>query len=246
MSWGTIPAVSLSFNPSLETLAMARITGGEVTYMERRKIGDYEHKEAKAVLSFSLDDGDDHDSTLDTLTATAKARVHEMLGLVGKAISTPSTPAPAQVGRGAVLNPTTIPEATAPVKRGPGRPPKVNAPASAPVAEAPKAMTKDEVFDLVETLKAEPVVEAPVADDFALDEPAPVKKIEPDPVTEVTDAMLQSEVTKVMKKINNAIAIKNVIREALVGAGITNTAGKQLKDIPMPHRPGFLQHLGAL
>lgn len=235
---------------------MARITGGEVTYMERRKIGDYEHKEAKAVLSFSLDDGDDHDSTLDTLTAAAKARVHEMLGLVGKAIPTPSTPI------------------ETPVKRGPGRPtnaelaaqgkltkpPKVNAPApapaaEAPVAEAPKAppvLEAPAVTALSKTTVEDPiaVVEATIDPDlesFTIDEPTPeIKKIVPDPVTEVTDAMLQSEVTKVMKKINNAIAIKDVIRKSLADAGITNPTGKQLRDIPMTHRPAFIAQIGAL
>lgn len=226
---------------------MARITGGEVTYMERRKIGDYEHKEAKAVLSFSLDEGEDHDSTLDMVTATAKARVHEMLGLTPAKASTP--PVPAQLGRAArAVDPAPAAPET-PVKRGPGRPPKVNAPAPAPVAEAPVA----------EAPKAPPVLEAPAnqtigapsidpdLENFTIDEPAPeIKKIVPDPVTEVTDAMLQSEVTKVMKKINNAIAIKDVIRKSLADAGITNPTGKQLRDIPMTHRPAFIAQIGAL
>jgi len=224
---------------------MARITGGEVTYMERRKIGDYEHKEAKAVLSFSLDDGDDHDSTLDTLTATAKARVHEMLGLVGKAATTPSTPVPTQLGRAArAVDPASAaPEM--PVKRGPGRPPKVNAPATVPAVEAPKVEPKEEIPPgFIEAVSAAPEV---TVDEFTIDEPAPeIKKIVPDPITEVTDAMLQSEVTKVMKKINNAIAIKDVIRKSLADAGITNPTGKQLRDIPMTHRPAFIAQIGAL
>ena len=112
-----------------------------------------------------------------------------------------------------------------------------------PAVEAPKA----EEAPAPDTTKPTPT-DAPVDDlDLLLDEPAPeIKKIEPDPVTEVTDAMLQSEVTKVMKKINNAIAIKDVIRKSLADAGITNPTGKQLRDIPMTHRPAFIAQIGAL
>ena len=218
---------------------MARITGGEVTYMERRKIGDYEHKEAKAVLTFSLDEGDDPDSMLDGLSLSAKNRVHEMLGLIGKA----SPSAPPVPTRAAVLTPEAQAAVgmPAPVKRGPGRPPKVQA--APAVVEVPKA----EEAPAPDTTKPTPT-EAPVDDlDLLLDEPAPeIKKIEPDPVTEVTDADLLSAVTAKMKKTNNPIAIKDVVRKTLTAAGIVNHTGKQVRDIPMSHRPIFLEHLGAL
>ena len=229
---------------------MARITGGEVTYMERRKIGDYEHKEAKAVLTFSLDEGDDPDSMLDGLSLSAKNRVHEMLGLIGKASpSAPPVPtraavltpeAQAAVGM-PVASPLTQKPMEAPVKRGPGRPPKVQA--APAVVETPKT----EEAPAPDTTKPAPT-EAPVEDlDLLLDEPAPeIKKIEPDPVTEVTDADLLSAVTAKMKKTNNPIAIKDVVRKTLTAAGIVNHTGKQVRDIPMSHRPIFLEHLGAL
>ena len=73
-----------------------------------------------------------------------------------------------------------------------------------------------------------------------------IKKIELDPVTEVTDADLLSAVTAKMKKTNNPIAIKDVVRKTLTAAGIVNHTGKQVRDIPMSHRPIFLEHLGAL
>ena len=220
---------------------MARITGGEVTYMERRKIGDYEHKEAKAVLTFSLDEGDDHDATLDSLSISAKAKVHEMLGLIGKAspsappVAVPMTKAPVAV------------DMPAPVKRGPGRPPKVQAAPAPAVEPTPTVAVSTPVAAIVETTIAPPAEKVEDDLDLLLDDPAPeVKKIEPDPVTEVTDADLLSAVTAKMKKTNNPIAIKDVVRKTLTAAGITNHTGKQVRDIPMSHRPVFLEHLGAL
>lgn len=238
---------------------MARITGGEVTYMERRKIGDYEHKEAKAVLTFSLDEGDDHDTTLDSLTVTAKARVHEMLGLTPAKASTP--PVPAQLGRAARMvdpapSPLTQTPIEAPVKRGPGRPPKVPA-APAPAAEAPKAV--EPASEPAPRLEAPanqtigeptmPILEPPVDDLDALlgtDTPA----LAAEAPIEITDEQLTSKVTAVMKgakdRNHTASAIKEVIKKSLVSAGITNTTGKQLRDIPMTHRAAFVEHLGAI
>lgn len=37
---------------------MSQITGGEVVYLRRVKTGDYEHKELKVTLTFSINDGD--------------------------------------------------------------------------------------------------------------------------------------------------------------------------------------------
>lgn len=221
---------------------MARITGGEVTYMERRKIGEYEHKEAKAVLTFSLDEGDDHDATLDSLGHAAKAKVYEMLGLIGKAA--PYTgPAPAPLTKAAVMTPEAQAALAVPAKRGPGRPPKVASPIVV-TEEAPKV--SEPVVDVAKPTDKTPEHDADL-DMLLEDEPKPeVKKIEPDPIIEVTDAMLQSEVTKVMKKINNGVAIKDVIRKTLTAAGIKELTGKQLRDIPMPFRPAFIAQIGAL
>lgn len=60
---------------------MGRMTNGEITYSETRKIAEYENKTAKVSLSFAFDDGEDYDTIISGIQEQAKHRVLVMLGL---------------------------------------------------------------------------------------------------------------------------------------------------------------------
>lgn len=75
----------------------ARITGGVVSVMERRKLGDYEHREVKCEFSFSSGDGLDHRDIADQAAHEAAETVKRLLSS-----SSPGNGAPATRGPGKV------------------------------------------------------------------------------------------------------------------------------------------------
>ncbi len=68
----------------------ARILGGSVSFMERKKLADYEHREARAELTFAAPDGD-FQEVFDKATGLAVNQVRRMLLDVVKR-STPGRP----------------------------------------------------------------------------------------------------------------------------------------------------------
>src|SRR5260370_27709570 len=60
---------------------MGQITNGTVEYSRRLKTGDYEYKDAKVSLSFSVSDGDDEARSMAKfVSALAMERAHIMTG----------------------------------------------------------------------------------------------------------------------------------------------------------------------
>src|ERR1700732_4722821 len=68
----------------LRSLKMPTITNGTVEFSRRLKTGDYEHKDAKVTLSFTVDDGQTYDGMRTWLRAIAEAAVSEALVMVGE------------------------------------------------------------------------------------------------------------------------------------------------------------------
>jgi hypothetical protein len=98
---------------------MGRLTGGRVSYAEKRNISQYENKSAEIELAFALDEGDDPDTVIGELEIQCKARVHRMLGIdEGSKVPLASKIA-------ADLEMKTASEVSAEAaKKRPGRPPK--------------------------------------------------------------------------------------------------------------------------
>lgn len=58
---------------------MSRVTGGEVRYGRTVNLGDYNNKKAEVMLTFQLDEGEEHSAAIAKAGAEAIARVTEML-----------------------------------------------------------------------------------------------------------------------------------------------------------------------
>jgi hypothetical protein len=58
---------------------MGRLTGGHIRYNERRRIGDYEHRDCEIVLQFAFDEGGFEPIYFDNLQREIRFRVEAMV-----------------------------------------------------------------------------------------------------------------------------------------------------------------------
>lgn len=227
------------------------ITNGSVRYMERRKIAEYEHKEAIVELSFSVDTDETYDAVLRDVLETARAKAREMLGLKSPVVATETTAKPERtVGKAPELaapySPksedkpaeTKAPEApadAAPGKKKPGRPPASAAkakPAEKPAAD-PLAIDDEPAAPPAETATADPTA---IEDEPAADEVDPLADM-----AEITDKDLQGAVKdKHLKSAPKDPSAANKIRKLI------QEYGKTVPEIPQEKRVEFLQKLEAL
>lgn len=195
---------------------MPFLTGGHIQYTRRVKTGDYEHKDVMVLLNWSAQEGESGSEAF-------APKVHDMARseceriVAGRSAEVVVQPVQAAAG-----------QSEAP-KRGPGRPPKVQA--------------QDTAVSVVETVSA-PATTA--SDDLDSPPAKPTGKIEDDlgdvtgaqPV--IDDKTLVDHITHTNQRIKNAPAIRGLIVE-FVGPPPA-TAAK----IPQERRQEFINKLGGL
>ena len=127
---------------------MGRITGGRISYAEKRNISQYENKSAEVELAFALEEGEDADAIGTEIEKQCMARVHRMLGV-----------------KSAVADDKPAEEAKPVSPRGVGRPKKdkpVEKPAEDEVdmadllGEEPKKVAEITDADLVKAINTSP------------------------------------------------------------------------------------------
>ena len=204
---------------------MGRLTGGHFELTERRKIGDYEHREFKAGFTYSFDEGDDGaDEFLTNLQADLRDRVRAMVmnaqlagggkkdGPATEATDEPAQPPKAKRGRKpAAAKPAVDDDPTADVPVD-----------DVPAEDDPSTDPVGEVDD--------PAADEPVVD---FDEPEPPKAT----ANEVTDAKLNEAVQAVNMKLKKPAAIRELIKKF---------GGPPLASVPQKQRAAFLKELKAL
>ena len=64
-------------------MTTTQVTGGQVRITQRKKIGDYEHREVEALLTFGVDEGHDYQDVFDRAGQAVCEKVEQLhLGLV--------------------------------------------------------------------------------------------------------------------------------------------------------------------
>jgi hypothetical protein len=181
---------------------MEGLTGGYVIFGKTVKTGDYENEKSEVRLDFS------DPNVLDAAGALAQAKTMELLGKTKRA---PKVSEPAPADKTSVTGDDKV------IRRGPGRPPKVETatPAADPAA-----------IDVVTT-----VAPAEPADDLLT--------AAAEPVATITDADLVAALNRKVGQTKNAIAIKQVI-------GRYVTPPKSAKEIPQEKRAEFLAEIEKL
>lgn len=208
---------------------MGEIISGQVFFSKTVKTGDFENEKADCRLDFNVAEGETCDSILSTASATAKAKVFEMLGK-GKApnalpaqLAKPAEPAKEPAG-GASAGGATKADLTAAAANAAG------APKSGTAEAAPKKAVKP---PKVEAPKEEPKKAEP---DAATDDLADLLGAAPEPVA---DADLVAHVTKTNGRIKDPAAIK-----ALTGKYVQPPKG--VIDVPQEVRRKYMAELDAL
>ena len=192
------------------------ITHGMVKITERRKIGDYEHKEAVAEVGYTVDESEDAIAMANNARVLAAEQIEAILR---HKIPTPPKP---------VIQPEPDDApGQAPARRGPGRPPKV----------------KPEEVLPVPTSSANPVVpKAPETDPMTeIFSAEPEKPIEITDDTLRTHCM--KRLAEVKEKTGKHIAMD--IR-GLVSRYVPDGMSPSAALIPMDKRPAFITELGGL
>jgi hypothetical protein len=190
---------------------MPFLTGGHVQYTRRVKTGDYEHKDVVVLLNWAAQEGESGAEAF-------ASKVHDMARSECERIVAGK---PAEVAQAQPAGQSDAP------KRGPGRPPKVQA--------------TDTALSVVETIPITPAIDdldAPAAKSAA--------KVEDD-LGDVTgaqqlidDKTLVDHITHTNQRIKNAPAIRGLIAE-FVGPPPA-TAAK----IPQERRQEFINRLEGL
>ncbi len=135
-----------------------RLTGGVITYSERRTIAQYEHKDCKIELAFAFAEGEpDVPAFLDTIQAEIRSRCLSMLGL-GHPTPPPATKPMLKATEAAPTIADAIPTVE-PVKARKARAPKL-----AVVEEAPPADEPADDFDFDEAPAVEKISDQAVMD----------------------------------------------------------------------------------
>lgn len=221
---------------------MARMTGGSASYLQRRKIGDFEWKEFQASITWSADDGDDiaaADAMIERAGSRAVAEVHFRLGLGEGFYREPKAPAaePKIDGRSAAARDAK--QTSAPKI---GSVAAIKAAAAAAMEQAKAKPPADD--DLIEDTPTPPLagasvtvsppsssVIASVDDDLTVDEP----------VREITSAEISSAVNRLVEKHKNSREIVLAIRQLRDQYGVP-----QVAMIPADKRQAFLDGLAQL
>ena len=189
---------------------MSHITGGMVSYERTVKTGDYENKKFRVELSFSVEDGEDYTLIFNHAALATVAKVHEMLGIRGAA----------KVVQAVGVTPQSATEAKELYAEKASQPTvKRAAPPKPPVVAKPTLAVDNTLADVV--------------DDLGLEEVATVAPI-------ITDVELVERVKAHNQKINNAVAIKQVMQTFGIAAP------KTLRDIPADKRAEFLAKVEKL
>ena len=217
-----------------------QITGGTIHLVERRRLGEYEHREGSATITFAVGDGQDPDITMQAAVAMAQAKVALMI--TGQHIA----PAAAKTR---------------------GRPPKVDATAE-PVKLADQKATLDpgadepsDPFDRTASVPSETPVagsDATSAAKSAETSPSSSAPVSQDPalptagtagsqtaedewasVPQISDKAITDACAKRNGEIQDPPAIRNLIAKYV-------PAGGQARQIAQEKRAEFLAALEAL
>jgi hypothetical protein len=215
------------------SMSSGQITGGVVSFEERRKIGDFEHRAVKVDLNFSVEDGVDHRDIFDQVAEEARNKVLHLHGL--KPVAGKKPP---HVGQ------------TVSQEKAMSAPPNVNLPvekaaepAVAEPARDPAAMEDDSPLAGASSDGAPKTGEPATAAD-----PADMGSIEADEITagrEYTDKDLSDAITTVNARLINVHKEKGTlkIRELLAKFVLP---GKPARSIPADKREQFIKELEAL
>lgn len=226
---------------------MTQITGGSIRYLERKNLGNYEHKEAAAEIAFGVSEGDAHETMLGTAAWQAIDQVKRMIaGTVVAPAQGHALPVRVETVPAGPQSAPVHPAQEEPKKRGPGRPPRV---AAAPdTATAPPA---SDPTDLVETstapLPREPEAGSPAAESggspSVVADPAAIGGDDAS-LFQASDAPVSDQelLTTITHK-NGEIQDPPRIRE-LIGRYIP--APGQAREIDQSKRRAFLAELAAL
>lgn len=209
---------------------MGRLTGGTVRFLRRVNLGNYEHKEASAEISWSAEESSDS-SVQDRAQAEAMRRVNDMLGLSVE-------PTPMENG--------LIPQVVSPAQAA-----HIEAQAQAPVLTDKDKLAADIIGSepvmgmgqIVRAARKRKAKEAAVIeDDQPVDVAAPAV-IEDDPAAmwdaapvEISDQDLYKACSAAQQRIGDAIKVKQTISKY----------GKHANMIPQSSRGAFLADLANL
>jgi hypothetical protein len=222
------------------SMSSGQITGGVVSFEERRKIGDFEHRAVKVDLNFSVEDGVDHRDIFDQVAEEARNKVLHLHGLKPVAGKKPPHVGQTVSQEKAMSAP---PNVNLPVEKTET---VVNEPAPGAVAEPakdPAAMEDDSPLAETPSNGALKTGEPATAAD-----PADMGSIEADEITagrEYTDKDLSDAITTVNARLINVHKEKGTlkIRELLAKFVLP---GKPARSIPADKREQFIKELEAL
>jgi hypothetical protein len=173
-----------------------QITGGEVSYMERVNLGNYEHSEAKVTLTFAVPEGSPYWPILHKAQDEAKS-------LVRQAIGKEKADKPAPVAKAAEPKVETKIEPAQQIAVGPENLGTIATNAAEVSFDEPNP-----TGSATTTAVTSPTVPAetatPAADPSVIDLDTPVTR-------EINDAELMGVVTQTQARIKNAKPIKDLI-----------------------------------
>lgn len=199
-----------------------QITGGTVRFLERKKTGDYEHREVSVELNFSVADGKDPTNSVNQAADMAQKKATELLnGTLKRAVGRPpKVPASADVAE-AVTDPAINDQKEALATAASVDPFEAPATTAAASVEASSAPVQDTTTATMAT--------EPAANDDEWSAAVPV----------ITPKQCVDACAKRNAEISNPSEIRKLIASYV-------DAPKGAADIPAERRREFLDKLAAL
>lgn len=209
---------------------MAQITGGKVVFTERRQISQFEPREGTVELSFQLFDGEEYNAALSNVTALARAKCYELMGLTEVKLAAPVAAAVAEKHPLADKPVEAAPEAK---KRG--RPPKTAVPDEEPARAATPTEVKEALAStgMDADLLGLPTPPKPEAKAAPATPAPPSGKV-------IGDLELQAATRERMKATMNPKAIKGLT------ADYSESPLQHVSGIPQEKRGEFLEALSKI